>query len=460
MKLRPARLALALLLGAATALAQAPLEPKVFQLANGMTFLLFDQPEAVTLHAGWAVALGSGDDPPGLSGMAHLVEHMMFKGTATLAAGELDRLYARAGGGTPNAFTTADTTVYLASLPAEKLELWFWLESDRLLRPAFPGLAEEIGVIRQEQAQILGNPTAALDEALDAAFFPGLPYRRSRFGAPGELEAVREEDLARFVAEGYAPERLTAVLVGPVEEARVLSLAERYFGRLPRRPPAAPGREPSGAVLDEGSGSAPATDSRAAGPRAERRLVLPASGPPRWVARWPTVPSGHPDEAALDLVVTLLNGRSGRLQPALVAAGLAARASADLQSLRRGGWLAIRVEARPGVEAGRLEAAVAEVLARLASEEVPESELARARSTSAADALRRLANPAFLTGRLLHAAATRTSDGDWRRPLEQPERVLAVTAQDLKRVVSTLLRRERQLVVEVGLPAATGGGSP
>ncbi len=446
MTLRPACLALAALLGTASALAQGSLEPKTFRLGNGMTFLLFDQPEAVTVQAGWAVGVGSGDDPPGLSGMAHLVEHMMFKGTEAVGPGELDRLYTRAGASTPNAFTTADTTVYLVSLPAEKLELWFWLESDRLLHPVFRGLEAEVGVIRQEQGQALGNPTAALDEAIDAAFFPGLPYRRSRFGAPGELEAVRDEDLAHFVAERYTADRLTAVLYGPLDEARVRSLAERYFGRLPRRPVGGPGREPSAAGLDGGSASAPEV-----GLGAERRLVLPAAGPPRWVARWPTVPSGHPDEAALDLLVALLNGRSGRLQTALVSSGLAARASADLQSLRRGGWLSIRLEARPGIEASRLEGAVAGVLQRLANEEIPASELDRARSMSAADALRRLANPPFLVGRLLHAAATRGSDGDWRRPLDQPERVLAVSAADLRRVAGTLFLPERRLVAEVGL---------
>ncbi len=426
----------------------ARLEATRFQLPNGMTFLLFGRPELANVAAGWVVAAGSASDPDGATGLAHLLEHLMFKGTATLPEPDaLDRHYTAAGGTAVNAFTTQDATVYLVSVPAERLELWFWLESDRLLAPAFLGLEAERKVIREEQRQIQGaTPTGALDEPIDAAFWQAHPYRRSRWGAPGELEAAGEPEVRKFFERHYRPANLTAVLIGRFDTAAVRALAERYFGRLPAPP-------------------APAAGSRMPEPpqESERRLGASCACPPQLVLRYHTAPFLHDDVAALEVLAALLNGRSGRLYPALVAGGLAGRATAEQVSQAAAGYLVLKAEAQGETPLAALEEGIGRVLHDLISQPVPAEELARVKNNLAADGYRRLTNPYLLAGRILANAGA----GDWTWIQQQGERIRAVQPADLQRVAAAYLRPQNRLVVEIrreappaAIPAVQPGGMP
>lgn len=449
---------LALLVAVPLAAAGSPpparLEAARFELPNGMTFLLFARPELANVAAGWVVAAGSASDPEGATGLAHLLEHLMFKGTASLPEPDaLDRHYTAAGATGVNAFTTQDATVYLVSLPAERLELWFWLESDRLLAPAFLGLEAERKVIREEQRQIQGGtPIGALDEPIDAAFWQAHPYRRSRWGAPGELEAAGEPEVRRFFELHYRPENLTAVLIGRFDPAAVRALAERYFGRLPAR-------------------QAPAVESRMPEPpqESEKRLGASCACPPQLVLRYHTAPFLHGDVAALEVLAALLNGRGGRLYPALVASGLAGRASAEQVSQATAGYFALKAEGVLKAEAqgetplAALEEGIGRVLQDLVNQPVPAEELARVKNNLAADGYRRLTNPYLLAGRILANAGL----GDWSWIRQQGERIQAVQPADVQRVAAAYLRPQNRLVVEIRretppavAPAPKSEGSP
>ncbi len=421
-------------LAAGAETAPARLEATELQLGNGMKFLLFTRQRLANVAAGWVVKAGSAREPEGATGLAHFLEHLMFKGTTTMPEpGAIDRHYTAAGATGVNAFTTQDATVYLVSVPAEKLELWFWLESDRLLSPAFLGLEAERQVVREEQRQMLGSPTGAFEEEIDAAFWQAHPYRRSRWGWPGDLESVGEPEVRRFFDQHYAPGNLTAVLIGRFDPAAVKELAERYFGRLPARPvpPAAATVEPP--------------------QKAEKRLRASCPCTPQLALRYHTAPFLHADVPALEVLAGVLNGRSGRLQAALVAPGLAGRASAEQQTQAGAGYFAVKAEAAAAVGASvedslaAIEEAIGRVLGDLATGPLGAEELARVKNGLLADGYRRLVSPYFLAGRILLQAGM----GDWRWINRQGELLQSVQPADVQRVAATYFQRQNRLVVEL-----------
>lgn len=420
-------------LAAAAQTAPARLEATELQLDNGMKFVLFARPGLTNVAAGWVVKAGSAHEPEGSTGLAHLLEHLMFKGTATTPEpGAIDRHYTAAGATGVNAFTTQDATVYLVSVPAEKLELWFWLESDRLLSPAFLGLEAERKVVREEQRQMQGSPTGAFEEEIDAAFWQAHPYRRSRWGWPGDLESLGAPEVRRFFDQHYAPANLTAVLIGRFDPAAVKELAERYFGRLPARPVA-----PAAATVEPPQ-------------KTEKRLRASCQCPPQLVLRYHTAPFLHADVPALEVLAGVLNGRSGRLHAALVAPGLAGRASAEQQTQGSAGYFAVKAEAPAGGASGEvslaaIEVAIGRVLGDLAAGPPGAEELARVKNGLLADGYRRLVNPYFLAGRILLQAGM----GDWRWINRQGELLQSVEPAAVQRVAATYFRNQNRLVVEL-----------
>ncbi|MFN7963890.1 MAG: pitrilysin family protein [Thermoanaerobaculia bacterium] len=470
-----------------------------FELDNGMRFWLVSRPELSSVVAGWAVDAGSAADPDGQSGLAHLLEHLMFKGSERIgtrdgaaerelraeqealeaqlaacrrerearaaqslaeappcqgeekAAGErlaelggrlkalavpdeLDRIYNRAGVSAVNAFTTRDASVYVASVPAEKLELWFWLESDRLLSPVFRELAAEREVIREEQRRSAATPLSALDEEIDAAFWQSHPYRRSRWGWPGELESLGTADARRYFEEHYGAGHLTALLLGRFDRTQVEALARRYFGRLPARP------------------SSTGLPPREAPQSFERRLAGTTSGAAKLLVRFHTVPLRHADTPALEVLTGLLAGENGRLARELVASGLARQAIAEHFPAASAGYLSFRLEAAaPATPPAELEARLGAVLASLKEAAPGEDELERVKNRLVADGYRRLANPYFLGGQLLLYAAMGVPH--WLE--ERGAGISQVHGADVQRVAAAYLRGENSLVVSLA-PKAEG----
>ena len=396
------------------------LDVESFRLDNGMTFLLVERPQSPTVAAGWVVSSGSADDPERLSGMAHMLEHLLFKGTSTIRPGEIDLLYANAGATGLNALTQRDLTAYFVSLPAEKLELWFWLESDRLLAPTFAELDAERDVILEERRlRVDSVPTGELEEELDRRLWGNHPYGRPISGDPGQLDEIRTAAVRRFFRSNYGPDRLTAVLVGSFEPAAVRQLAELYFGRLGA--PAAGEAPSSPTAPEELSGDTLVGHCEC---RTQARLIYRG------------LPIGDPDTVATDVLVSILNGRSGRLHTSLVLEReIAFAAFARHEALRQGGSLSLIAEAKEGTDASTLVEALDAEITRLLARPPDERELAKAKTRLKADGIRALEEPSQLMLRLLIQAGLGEPDqlGTWASRIDR------VRAEDVQRVARDLL---------------------
>ena len=268
-------------------------------------------------------------------------------------------------------------TLYFVTLPAEKVELWFWLESDRLANLAFRDFDTERGVIAEERRQRLeSTPTGRVEERLQETFWGPHPYGWPTLGRPADLAALTRGDAERHFAAHYGPGNLTAALVGDFDPGAIATLAERYFGRLQTR--AAP----------------PRVEATVPEPLEERRLAATCECRPQVVALYPTPPSGHPDTAALEVLAGILDGRTGRLHRSLaLAQGIASSAWAQQSAQRWAGTFTWRAEAKGGATPEALLAAWDRELERLRTEPVGAEELTKVRNQIAADAYRRLKEP-------------------------------------------------------------------
>lgn len=467
-----------------------------FELDNGMRFLLVRRPGLTTVAAAWAAHVGSANERPGITGLAHFFEHMMFKGTHTIGTkdierdleiiaeqeavqekiraelreqrrryrlgeiddpydpahrtntlnalraefqelveeqrelmvkDELDKVYTDGGGTSLNAFTSNDFTVYINQLPANRLELWFWLESDRLLNPVFREFYAERDVVYEERRlRTESTPTGRYDEQADAMFWQSHPYSWPVIGWPSDLEVISKAQADEFFATYYAPNNLTGVLVGNFDPAEVRELADRYFGRLER-----------------GQREAPDVVTLEAEQLAEKRLTAECDCQPQLQLRYHAVPFGHADGYALDVIAGVLNGRTGRLYEEMVeGAEIASSAGAFFDARKYAGVFNLRAETKGDAAPEQLLAAWDEVVAELIAEPVPEDELAKVKNRVSADTYRQLREPFFLMIQL----AVMDSMGDWRYLNTVAERTNQVTAEDVQRVAAKYLQQSKRLV--------------
>src|ERR671920_2033504 len=246
---------------------------------------------------------------------------------------EFDRIYTSAGGSGMNAGTSNDFTVYFINVPANKLELWYWMESDRLLNPVFREFYSERDVVYEERRlRTDSTPTGKFDEQFDAMFWMSSPYGWPVVGWPSDLEGITREEALDYFAVNYAPTNLTAALVGDFEPARATELARRYFGRLKRGP-----REPE------------PVRTREMPQLAEKRMVAYAETVPQVKVRYHTVADGHPDDFALSVLGSILSGRTGRLYKSLVLQQeVANSASAGQNGNKYEGYFELTGVAKPG----------------------------------------------------------------------------------------------------------------
>ncbi len=485
--------ALALLLVAATAAAAArPLEPAHFTLDNGMTFLVVERPGRPLVAAVWTVRAGSASDPAGRRGLAHVVEHLLYAGSRTIGTGDwekeapllrrwerlyeqsvrqgamargLDRVeqrlaalqrpgaysgvYTREGALGIDAVTRHDSTTFQTLVPKEKVELWFWMESDRLLEPVFRGFRRELAVVEQERRQrIDSSPAGVWFERFDAAYWgAGHPYAHSPGGEPSEVARLLPAAARSHFETHYRPGRLVAVLVGDLSPERARALAERYFGRL-----GGGGRARGG-----GTGEAESVEKveEVAGPALESLEGLCACRSQVEI-RYPTVPfEAGGDAVALDVLAGLLNSRSGRLYRDLVVgeSRVAFAASAEHVSRRLGGYFAVRIEAGEGVGGEELIPAWDRLLGRLRTARADDAELERVRRQLLTDSWRQLEQDAGLAQRLAAAEVL----GGWRQSTEWLDAAAEVSADDLARVIDRYLRPADRAVLSL---TRTGGSEP
>ncbi len=393
--LRWAACALAAALGLATtaATAQAPAAPgaataptppasatagavRQFTLSNGMTLLVKPDRRAPTaVHMVW-LRVGSMDEVDGGSGIAHVLEHMLFKGTSTLAPGEFSRRVA-AMGGRENAFTGKDMTGYHQQIPADRLEDVMRLESDRFANNRWPDeeFKREIEVVKEERRQRTDDvPRSQLWELINATAFAAAPYRRPIVGWMGDLDAMTPEDVRAFWQRWYVPGIAAVVVAGDVDPQQVLQLAERHWGRIPARPvpQSKPRPEPPQAGLRRVEHKAPADQSYVALAFKVPQLRSFAPAP------------DNDDAIALTVLAAVLDGYpNARLDRALTQG---ADRVADSVGAGNGLWgrgpqlFTLDGVPAPGKTPEQLEAALRAEVARVAREGVSEAELQRVKT--------------------------------------------------------------------------------
>lgn len=372
---RPWTAILCLVCGA-TAAAAPPVAagPQQFTLSNGMTLIVQPDHRAPTVaHMLW-VRVGSMDEVDGTSGVAHVLEHMMFKGTPDLKPGEFSRRVA-ALGGRENAFTSRDATAYHQQLAREHLEAVMRLEADRFARNQWDDeeFRKELEVVKEERRQRTEeSPRARFFEAVNAQVFQTSPYRRPVIGWMSDLDALTPQDAREFYRRWYVPANAAVVVAGDVDVARVRELAEAIYGRIPAR--ALPPRKPRDEVGQVGPRR---LEFRAA---AEQAVVSLNWHAPQ-LADPAAQDAGSQDALALAVLAAVLDGYGvNRLERALVQAKdrLADSVGASHGLFGRGPQLfsLTAVPAR-GVAPERVVQALRNEVARLAREGVSEAELQR-----------------------------------------------------------------------------------
>jgi zinc protease len=376
------------------ALAQA-FNARHFALANGLEVVVVTDRRAPVVTQLLYYRVGAADEPPGKGGIAHFLEHLMFKGTESVPPGEFSRTVARHGG-RENAFTGHDYTGYHQTIARDRLELMMRLEADRMmglkLDPA--QVASERLVVLEERRQTTdNNPGAQFGEQMAAAQYLAHSYRLPVIGWEHEIAALSREDAFAFYRRHYAPNNAVLVLAGDIDEAEARPLVEKYYGALPRRelaprfrPAEPPQRAPRRVVFE---------DARVQEPRWSRTYLAPS------------YTSGAKEHAtALSVVADLLGGgQTARLYRELVVARkLATSASAYYGgSSRDFGRFGISATPAPGVALAALEAAVEEILAELLAKGAAADELERARAGLLAGAIY-ARDSATQTARLFGAA--------------------------------------------------------
>jgi zinc protease len=354
----------------------ATVQAQQFTLANGMTLIVKPDRRAPTaVHMLW-VRVGSMDEVDGASGVAHVLEHMLFKGTPTVPAGEFSRRVA-AMGGRENAFTNRDYTGYYQQIPSSRLEDVMKLESDRFAHNQWPDeeFKKELEVVKEERRmRTEDNPRALMNEALNAAVFVASPYRRPVVGWMSDLEAMTPDDARAFYQRWYVPANAAVVVAGDVDVAQVKALAEKYYGSLPSR--ALPLRKPRIEPVQTG------TKRIAFKAPAEQATVTLAYKVPSYQAG--VNPKDDADALALTVMSAVLDGYSGaRLERALTQGPdrVADSAGSDNGLWGRGPqlFMLMGIPAQ-GKTAQQVEDALKAQVARIAREGITEAELSRVKT--------------------------------------------------------------------------------
>jgi zinc protease len=343
---------------------------EMWRLPNGLTVVHVEQRRAPVGAPYLFIPAGGAEDPPGRSGLAHYLEHMMFKGSARVASGEFSRRVAREGG-RDNAFTSRDVTAYHQTVEASRLPMIAMMEADRLASPAFPAdefEAERSVVLEERRQMVESNPRSRFREAFDAAVFGPQHWKgRPLIGWEAEIRAISRDDMVAFHRTHYATDGAVLVIAGAVSRAEVEAVLSDTYAAIPARsaPPRARGPVPAAPLVERFV-------------RHDRALREPSFSR-IWVS--PSLVSGETHHAVpLAVAAHILGGGQGsRLHRALVESGLAVSAGASAWTDTVGpGLFGISVAPRPGASLAAVERAVSDEVARLLDQGVTEAEVARA----------------------------------------------------------------------------------
>lgn len=378
--------------------------------------------------------VGSKDEDRNRQGFAHMFEHMMFKGTDRVAPPDHFK-FVQGVGGTNNAYTSFDTTVYLQTLPANQLELALWLEAERMafLKIDQESFDTERKVVEEELRMGENRPYGSLYKKTFAALFTKHPYHWTPIGKMAHLRASSVDELRTFWKENYIPSNAVLVIVGAVKHQEAQEQAKKYFGWIPKydKPDRVTIKEPE--------------------PKAERQLIIDDENAPASLVEllWTTVPLGHKDEVVLDLLSAILGGgNSSRLYRDLVAENqLAVAADASGYNLEDDGIFSISATLSQGSDkADEITKAIKKHIAKIVSDGVTQEELNKARNQM----LRHVVTQNLTIdskARLLGNAAMKM--GDVSRVNTRLDEIQAVTAKDIQRAALEYLSSDRALIVTV-----------
>jgi len=455
-----------------------------FQLDNGLTFIVVERHAAPVASFVTFVNVGGANEPVGNTGIAHIFEHMAFKGTHTIGTtnwekekpliekmdkayrawlnekhkpetdstvleekwqefqefqeksqqyvknNEFSRIIEQNGGTGLNAYTNSDETAYFYSLPSNKAELWFSLEADRFKNPVFREFYTEKEVVREERRmRTESSPQGRLIEEFLAVAYTAHPYGRPVVGWNSDITATTIKDAKKFYDTYYVPSNITFGISGDVDPEQVKEWAELYFGDIPKAEPAPPvtTKEPE--------------------QRGERRFEIIGQAQPFYLTGYHTVTNRHEDAEAMNLLSSILSdGRTSRLYKRLVDEDESALAviafngfpGTKYESL----FLTFTVPNR-GVEISKIEKTINEEIQKVKDGAITQEELERARTKARADLIRSLDDN---SGLALSLAKNEAQNGDWRTVFTRLDKLEAVTLDDLQRVAKKYLVKQNRTV--------------
>ena len=469
----------------------------VKKLANGLTIVVCERHEAPVFSFFTLVDAGSAQDPMDKTGLAHMFEHMAFKGTTTIGTtnypaekvalqkveqaygtyvaerdkrvgrdearltqlekawkdaiaaadkyvvpNQFGKIVEQNGGQDVNAFTDYDETAYHYSLPANRLELWAYLESDRFLHPVLREFYKERNVVIEERRMRTDSyPIGRLLEQFDAAAFEAHPYHRPTVGWMSDLNSFSATDAEKFFHEYYVPANMVVAIAGDLKASEALPILERYFGRLP-----------SSHKPDETTTVEPPQNS-------ERRVELKEQTRPLYLEGYHRPDYLSKDDAVYDAIADLMSeGRTSRLYRALVRdkkiASFAAGFS-GLPGIKYPHLFAFYAFPLPGHTTQEVAEAIHAEIERLKTEDISDDELKMIKTRAEANLIRSLDDNEGLATQL---ATYQTRYGDWRELFRSVDRIENVTKGDIRRVANATFFDTNRTVGVIETVAASGRG--
>lgn len=443
--MRIASLALAAVLAAPLPATAQVFNPTTYQLANGLQVVVVENHRSpIVTHMVW-YRVGAADEPPGKSGIAHLLEHLMFKGTPSVPPGEFSKIVARMGG-RDNAFTSSDYTAYFQNVAADRLEAVMKMEADRMRNLTLDdqNVVTERAVVQEERrSRTDNNPQALLAERIEAALYLNHPYRRPVIGWGSEIAQLDRQDALDFYKRWYAPNNAILVVAGDVQPEKVRELAETYYG--PLKPETVPQR-----IRPEEPPQVAARTVTLEDPRVQQ---------PSWSRTYMAPSYSSSDKAApyaLEVLAEILGGgATSRLYKSLVVdQGIAAGAGAwyDPSAVDQTTF-GLSATPRPGVDVAKVQAAMDKEIARVLDKGITAAEVERAKTrlrANVAYARDSLHTAARVLGEALTTGQTVADVEAW------PARIAAVTPEQVNAAARAVLD-DRASVTGILLPAKSAG---
>jgi len=504
MKLSAVRILAAVFLLTAFAAAQdiASFEKRITvkQLPNGLTVLICNRPEAPVFSFSTYVDIGSVQDPLGETGLAHMFEHMAFKGSDKVGSkdypaekvalekveqaysaylyerdktvgrdeakvkelegawqaaigeankyvipGAADAILERNGAEGVNASTSPDATIYHYSLPANRLELWAYMESERFVHPVMREFYKERNVVMEERRmRIDSSPIGRLLDQFTSTAFAAHPYHRPTAGWMSDLNYFSATDAQKFFQEYYVPSNMVVAVVGDINAEAAMPTIEKYFGRIPAR-----------ARPDERTTTEPPQKS-------ERRVTLYEASQPIYLEGYHRPDDHNPDDAVYDAIADVMsNGRTSRLYRSLVrdkkiaseAGGFTGQPGSKYPHL-----FSFYGVPLPGHTTAEMADAIHQEIEKLKKEDISDDELKMIRTRAEASLLRGLDSN---EGLAMQLALFQSRFGDWREVFRNVERITKVSKGDIRRVAAATFvdtNRTVGVIESAKLAAAQPGG--